>query len=196
MSGVDIIKQFVEGRISPGAFEQHLHTDTSLQALLEGERNLPTYVAEPDLYLCLISQDYQSLEGIYNVQTLLSEWLDRQGLAHLVDNSHQHRFTLALKAQPKWVSLPSVYIDRFMAGHGALDPRALQSALKEAIKRDFRCLKAPPKWLQAPEWPLADDMPMVFVGQLDISGLGHGVGQAYLFFDAQQQRFHTVSQRC
>ncbi len=196
MSGVDIIKQFVEGRISPQAFEQHLHADTALQALLEGERNLPTYVAEPDLYLYLISQDYQSLEGIYNVQTLLSEWLDRQGVAHLVDNSHQHRFTLALKGQPKWVSLPSVYIDRFMAGHGALDPRALQSALKEAIKRDFRCLKAPPKWLQAPEWPLADDMPMVFVGQLDISGLGHDVGQAYLFFDAQQQRFHTVSQRC
>lgn len=196
MSGVDIIKQFVEGRISPGAFEQHLHADTALQALLEGERNLPTYVAEPDLYLYLISQDYQSLEGIYNVQILLSECLDRQGVAHVVDNRHQHRFTLALKAQPKWVSLPSVYIDRFMAGHDALDPKALQSALKEAIKRDFRCLKAPPKWLQAPEWPMAHDMPMVFVGQLDISGLGHDVGQAYLFFDAQQQRFHTVSQRC
>ncbi len=196
MSGVDIIKQFVEGRISPRAFEQHLHADTALQALLEDERSLPAYVAEPDLYLYLIGQDYQSLEGIYNVQTLLSEWLDRQDVAHVADNSHQQRFTLALKAQPKWVSLPPVYIDRFMAGHAALDPKALQSALKEAIKRDFRCLKAPPKWLQAPEWPLADDMPMVFVGQLDISGLAHDVGQAYLFFDAQQQRFHTVSQRC
>ena len=54
----------------------------------------------------------------------------------------------------------------------------------------------PPKWLQEPEWPLADDVPMVFVGQVDIRGLGHDTGQAYLFFDAQQQRFHTVSQRC
>jgi hypothetical protein len=43
---------------------------------------------------------------------------------------------------------------------------------------------------------LADDVPMVFVGQLDIRGLGHDTGQAYVFFDAQQQRFHTVSQRC
>lgn len=83
-----------------------------------------------------------------------------------------------------------------MADHDGLDPKALQTALKAAITRDFRYLKAPPKWLQGPEWPLADDVPMVFVGQLDIRGLGHDIGQAYLFFDAQQQRFHTVSQRC
>jgi len=197
MSGVDIIKQFVEGRLAPRAFEQCLHTDAALQALLEGERNLPAYVAEPDLYLYLISQDYESLACIYNVQTLLSERLDSQGIAHTVDDSHERRFTLALNAQPKWLSLPPPYFARFMADHDALDPKALKTALNAAITRDFRCLKAPPKWLQAtPEWPLADHVPMVFVGQLDISGLGHDTGQAYLFFDAQQQRFHTVSQRC
>jgi hypothetical protein len=196
MRGVDIIKQFVEGRISPRAFEQCLHTDAALQVLLEGERNLPAYVAECDLYLYLISQDYESLACIYNVQTLLSERLDVQGIAHAVDDSHERRFTLALNAQPKWLSLPPAYISRFMADHDALDPKALKTALKAAITRDFRYLKAPPKWLQEPEWPLADDVPMVFVGQLDIRGLGHDTGQAYLFFDAQQQRFHTVSQRC
>lgn len=99
MSGVDIIKQFVEGRLAPRAFEQCLHTDAALQTLLEGERDLPAYVAEPDLYLYLISQDYQSLACIYNVQTLLSERLDSQGIAHA--------WTTPTSAASRWPSMPS-----------------------------------------------------------------------------------------
>ena len=196
MTAIEIIKQFVEGAISPKAFEEKIYADPAVEALLRSENNLPAYVTEPDLYTYTISQDYQSLESIYNVQTLLSTVLSKKNITHTVEKKYETLFNLTLKVQPKWLSLPSDYLSKLVEERKNLSSKELQAWLKEKIKIDFRYLKVPPKWLQSPAWPMVDGKPMVFLGQLDISELSHDNAQAYLFFDEGKQSFYTVTQAC
>ncbi|MBT2371589.1 hypothetical protein [Pseudomonas fluorescens] len=196
MTAIEIIKQFVEGSISPKAFEEKVYADSAVEALLKGENNLPAYIIEPDLYTYAISQNYLNLECIYNIQTLLSGVLNKKGIAHTVEKKYEDLFNLTLKVQPKWLSLPSDYLSMLIEEQKNLSPKELQSWLKEKIKSDFRYLKTPPKWLQSPEWPIEGGKPMVFLGQLDISELSHDLAQAYLFFDEGKKTFHTITQAC
>ncbi|NJJ58148.1 MULTISPECIES: hypothetical protein [unclassified Pseudomonas] len=196
MTAIEIIKQFVEGAISPKALEEIIYADPAVEALLKSENSLPAYVTEPDLYTYTISQDYQSLESIYNVQTLLSTVLTKKKITHTVEKKYENLFNLTLKVQPKWLSLPSDYLSKLVEERKNLSSKELQAWLKEKIKFDFRYLKVPPKWLQSPVWPMVDGKPMVFLGQLDISELSHDNAQAYLFFDEGKQSFHTITQAC
>lgn len=196
MTAIEIIKKFVEGEISPKAFEEEIYADPTVEALLKEEGNLPAYITEPDLYTYTISQDYQNLECIYNVQTLLSDVLSKKGVAHRVEKKYESLFNLTLKVQPKWLSIPSDYLSKLIQEQKNLGSKELQAWLKEKIKTDFRCLKAPPKWLQSPVWPMVDGAPMVFLGQLDISELSHDNAQVYLFFDERKKTFHTITQAC
>lgn len=196
MTAIDIIREFVEGSISPKEFEEKVYADDAVEALLRDEKDLPSYVSEPDLYTYAISQDFQNLECIYNVQTLLSGFLSKNGITHTVEKKYEKLFNLTLKVQPKWLSLPSDYLSSLIEEQKSLSPKDLQLWLKEKIKTDFRCLKTQPKWLQSPEWPIASGKPMVFVGQLDISELSHDSAQAYLFFDEDKRSFHTITQIC
>jgi hypothetical protein len=41
--------------------------------------------------------------------------------------------------------------------------------LDEQIQRHFLSFGSRPAWIQAPEWPFTNGMPMVFAGQIDIS---------------------------
>ena len=50
MTAIEIVKQFVEASISPKEFEGKIYANLSIAELLKSERNLPAYVAEPDLY--------------------------------------------------------------------------------------------------------------------------------------------------
>lgn len=196
MTAIEIIKQFVEGAISPKVFEEKIYADPAVEALLRSENNLPAYVTEPDLYTYTISQNYQNLESIYNVQTLLSTVLSKKNITHTVEKKYENLFNLTLKVQPKWLSLPSDYLSKLVEERKNLSSKELQAWLKEKIKIDFRYLKVPPKWLQSPAWPMVDGKPMVFLGQLDISELSHDNAQAYLFFDEGKQSFYTVTQAC
>jgi hypothetical protein len=196
MTAIDIIREFVEGSISPKEFEEKVYADDAVEALLRDEKDLPSYVSEPDLYTYAISQDFQNVECIYNVQTLLSGFLSKNGITHTVEKKYEKLFNLTLKVQPKWLSLPSDYLSSLIEEQKSLSPKDLQLWLKEKIKTDFRCLKTQPKWLQSPEWPIASGKPMVFVGQIDISELSHDSAQAYLFFDEDKRSFHTITQIC
>lgn len=193
---IDAIRNFVEGTVSARDFERAVLTDPALQRRLEDEVQLPAFVDAPDLLAYLITQDFEDLGAVYTVQTVLSGVLDRHGVAHTVDARYENQFHLVLKAQPKWLTLPSGYVAAFMQEHGSLGAKERLARLKERIAGDFRCLKSPPKWLQAPEWPFVDGAPLVFVGQLDITALRHDTAQVYVFFDERHNAFHTIGQRC
>lgn len=196
MTAIEIVKQFVEASISPKEFEEKIHSNSSIEELLKSEKNLPTYVAEPDLYTYAISQNYENLESIYNTQILLADFLNKKNIPHKIEKKYEELFNLTLKVQPKWLSLPSDYLSSLIKDKKSLSTKELQLWLKEQIKSDFRSLKTPPKWLQNPEWPIQDGKPMIFLGQLDISDLSHDNSQAYLFFDEIKRTFHTITQSC
>ena len=61
--------------------------------------------------------------------------------------------------------------------------------LEQQIVHHFIALGGRPKWIQDPEWPLANGVPMVFAGQIDVqkqqgeltSGLFHDDTSLYVF---------------
>jgi hypothetical protein len=42
------------------------------------------------------------------------------------------------------------------------------SWLNAQIQTNFRSIKEIPKWIQSPTWPLVNEQPMIFLGQIDI----------------------------
>lgn len=196
MTPLEIIKAFVESLITPEEFERHLHDNPVLSAVLQEDFSLPSYVEEPDLYTFAIGQDYSNVESIFNTQVLLSSFLQSRAVEHERSKRYEDLFNLLLKVQPKWLSLPSSYLSSLLDIAPSQKTKELQAWLKDKIKDEFRYLKTPPKWLQAPAWPIENGQPLVFVGQLDVSDLSHDTSQAYVFFNVAANTFHTFKQSC
>ena len=57
----------------------------------------------------------------------------------------------------------------------------LVSWLEEQIQHHFVILVEQPRWIQSPAWPFANNRPMLFVGQIDVSR-GQGVA-SQIFHD-------------
>ena len=196
MTPEETIKAFVEASIAIEEFEKIIYSDEAIEALLRLEKELPAYIAEPDLYTYVISQNYRDPGSIYNIQTLLSEFLLRKNIKHNVNEKYRKLFELTLDVQPKWLDLPLEYFSRSIEGKENLKPKELKIYLKEKIKADFRFLKIVPKWLQGPKWPIHGGHPLIFAGQIDISGLAHDSSQLYIFFDDRNGEFTNITQSC
>ncbi|MCQ9427423.1 hypothetical protein NRB16_28315 [Pseudomonas sp. LJDD11] len=196
MTPLEIIKAFVESLMTPDEFENQLRDNPALSAVLQEGFSLPNYVEEPDLYTFAIGQDYSNVESIFNTQVLLSSFLQSRAVEHERSTRYEDLFNLLLKVQPKWLSLSSGYLSSLLEMAPSQKPKELQAWLKDKIKDEFRYLKTSPKWLQAPAWPIENGKPLVFVGQLDVSDLSHDTSQAYVFFNAAANTFHTFKQSC
>ena len=71
MIPLEVIKNFVEAKITPREFEKLLQENQELIAVLEGDFSLPSYIEESDLYTFVIGQNYSNIEHVFNVQVLL-----------------------------------------------------------------------------------------------------------------------------
>ena len=73
------------------------------------------------------------------------------------------------------------------------------TTFKKIIKEYFICMDKHPKWLQEPDWPIVDNIPAMFLGQLDISKLKHDTTYLYIFWDKKNRQIYkkvnTVSNK-
>ncbi|WP_434982743.1 hypothetical protein [Xanthomonas arboricola] len=189
-------KSFCGSSISAEEFERKIQSDASFERLLKNEVQLPAYIQEADLYTHLISQDYSRIGSVYNVQKLLCSFLKKHEVAHVCSEKYSELLELTLKAQPKWLDLPSWYFSLAIEGQGDSNGKELVRILKDKIAQDFRFLKSAPKWLQGPDWPIVEGRPLVFVGQIDIGSLRHDTAQLYIFYDDHTGAFVNFSQSC
>jgi len=196
MIPLEVIKNFVEAKITPREFEKLLQENQELIAVLEGDFSLPSYIEESDLYTFVIGQNYSNIEHVFNVQVLLSDFLKENSVKHERNKRYEELFNVVLKVQPKWLNISFDYLSNLMNSAPLLNGKELQAWIKEEIKNEFRCLKSPPKWLQAPCWPLEDGKPLIFVGQLDAGDLMHDTSCVYVFFNPANNTFSTLTQSC
>jgi hypothetical protein len=64
--------------------------------------------------------------------------------------------------------------------------------LRRKVAENFRTLGVIPKWLQNSEWPIKNNRPMIFVGQIDVLGslapdLFHDDTSFYLFILPEEE---------
>lgn len=196
---IQILKDFVEGRLSDNDFEQQLYTNKGLEKLLSDPAMdwQGTYLQNTTAFLYLIEQDYKSSEGRLNAHGTAKLFLDKTGIEVTESAKHYDDYEWLLGTSPKYVDADTAFIEKYILPK---DKTLSKSDRKQYIKQRytelFRYQVKPPRWIQNPNWPVKNDQPLYFLGQVEIksSDLFREKGNVYLFIDPETGIIETVKQ--
>lgn len=188
----DII-DFCEGSLLPDAFHAELMKPDA-EKLFEDSPPIPPYAKSSGMvYYYLIEQDYNNIGNLLNVQNCLVQFLQKKGVSVSPSEDFDKLYNITLKAQPSWLSAPQDYLSFLLKGKKGSDAEKI-NYLKEQLLSNFQYMKKPPRWVQAPAWPIIDGNPLFFVGQMDITPLSHDKAQLFVFYDKKYEKFHNIVQ--
>lgn len=191
MKAIEILKNFVEEKLSIEELEMALYSNQELISLLENTKAKP-YMNSNSTYEYLISQDLTSLDAKLNLMDIFREILDYKHIPYSSNSTTEKNFDLILEAIPNWIPADMGYLNSL---YDKYKPKTV-TTFKKIIKEHFICMNKHPKWLQEPDWPIVDNIPAMFLGQLDISKLKYDTTYLYIFFDKKNRqiyRSNTVS---
>jgi hypothetical protein len=190
------IVAFVEGRLAPQELEHLLYHDPETQQLLQTER-VPLDGDEPgdDVLTYLIHRNFADPGDLLDVQDQLSRWLERRGVSFRGTDAYRERYDLLLRVQPDWLDVDLNWLEQYVVpeaeGHAGVE---LETWLRERLLQLFRCVAEPPEWIQDPAWPINENGPLVFLGQLSVFNYFHDEAAAYVFHDPATGACETIIQ--
>lgn len=193
---LQLLADFTEGRLDISAFEEKLYQDAALEQLLS-EQQAPRHAHWPTLYHYLINLDYRNPGDILNAQSTLSDFLLTLGIHAEISAGTTELMALLSTAQPKWLDVDLSYAASLLLNAPPdSNLREKKKWLKDALLSAFRYIRQPPRWLQAPTWPIGPSGPLVFLGQLPVDGYLHDKAAAYVFHDPAEGKCTTILQHC
>lgn len=190
------IVAFVEGHIEPADFEKRLYNDPTIEAVLNDDPTLKpgTYIGTSTFHF-VIQQDFESPGGVLNVHGALSQFLERKQIPFLPTKSYAKLHEIILQAQPRWLDVPADWLKKnVLSAAEGRNGKELRDWLRARLLELFKYREKPPKWIQSPNWPIAENGPLVFLGQLKIPNYFHDEAAAYVFHDPKTGRCETVIQ--
>lgn len=191
---LETIKAFVEGRLSDKELELKLE---SLKAILEDSSFswVDTYV-KTNPFDYLQSLKLKSMSGRLNAQDVLELFLQRKGISSVRFKKYSDDYDLILDSQPKYIDADTDFIERVILPTGERTKSETKQIMKERFKELFQFHKRQPKWIQSPNWPIRNDIPLYFLGQLDIKDCDvfHDNGSVYTFIDRETGDIESVKQ--
>ena len=191
------IVNFVEGRINAHQLEAAFYTKSSeFEGLLDQDPDLPPYhYASPSVYLFIIQQDFGDPGDVLSIHGSLSDYLQRNGISSSPTSICSDFYTLLLQSQPHWLSADMKYLAALVEEADGRNGEGLKQWLHAELLKRFRCLGSPPDWIQDPPvWPMSDDGPLFFLGQMSIEGYFHDVAAAYVFHNRRSGHCETLIQ--
>lgn len=193
-----IVLDFVEGRVSGKDFEQHLYHNADLETLLADPKLKwhDTYI-KTNPYDYAIGLHYDEPGGVLDAQGAMELFLQRKGLPYKRTKVYSDFYGLLLKAQPKWLGVEISYIsDHILPEANGRSGQELQTWLRIRLKELFRYYKKPPKWIQSPAWPINENGPMYFLGQINLDDceLFHDAAAVFVFMDVKSREIRSVVQ--
>lgn len=194
MSAINIIKDYLEDNLSAKAFQKEVYYNRDVEILLSENIDIPPYTNGGNAYIYLLEIDLLSPSGEINGKDLLSSFLRIKGVGFNINNKHEEIYDILHKVIPSWISIDDNYSRYLIEKYKDNEGRELQELLKREINSSFKFLKKKPKWLQSPNWPIKNDRPLCFVGQIDISNLKHDTSFLYVFFDSESNEYITFEQ--
>ena len=195
MKYLEDIIGFVSGNISTSQFEKYLYASSDMEKELSDESlKIPPYTDCGSAYLYLISINYNDVGNLLNAQDLLSQFLDKKGVAYHKADTYKKLGNIIYKAQPKWLDLPGDYADHLLQELGDMADVAMVAALREKIAELFCFMSKPPKWIQSPAWPIEEGSPLFFIGQLKLEGIRLDDGVAYMFLNKKTGTYQVIEQ--
>jgi hypothetical protein len=195
---LETIKRFVSGDMEPQDFRDAVYSDDRFEALLSEDPNVDStnYVMQDGgTYYFVIAQDYSDPGGVLNAHGALCDFMDRNGIAYEKSNKYSDFYNLVLDASPNWLDADSKFVaEHIMPEAGGRTGDDLRKWLSEKLLERFRCVDKPPEWIQSPCWPIGNDGPMVFLGQMDVNNYFHDLATAYVFHDPSTGECKTIIQ--
>jgi hypothetical protein len=192
------IQRFVDGTLPPSEFRDALYADESFETLLTQDPDLPAthYVRRyGGTYYFLIAQNYDDPGGVLNAHGALCEYMDRNGIAYSKSNKYSEFYNLVLEAAPNWLAPDHKFVaEHIMPDAGGRYGGELRAWLSQRLVELFKCADKPPEWIQSPCWPINENSPLVFLGQMEINNYFHDLANAYVFHDPASGKTETVIQ--
>lgn len=196
---IQLLTEFIKGKMSSTEFEQQLYTNPSLELFLStAEINWSgTYLEGTNAFLYLIEQNYSNAEGSLNAQGTAILFLQKLGIetAPTSDYTEHHHFISTLS--PAYIDADPAFIEKnIIPADQTLSKPELKSFIKTKYSELFAYQSKPPKWIQNPQWPIKNDKPLFFLAQVDIKDCPffHDNGSIYLFLDPQTGTVETIQQ--
>lgn len=128
MGPLDHVVAFVEGRTSPGSFERLLREDEGLRNALKEDVAVPPYTNGGTALHYLLSQGLSNVAGHVNAVDLLSRLLTAKGAPYRRDGAALETYELMLDAQPRWLDLPTDYLQPLLSATEGMGRRTAASS--------------------------------------------------------------------
>lgn len=191
---IEFIKDFVEGKISDNDLEAHL--DNLKLTLQDSSLSWTETYVKTNPYNYLKSLKIKSIDGRLNAQGVLELFLNRKRITSIRYKKYSEDYDIILDSQPKYIDADVDFIERLIIPTTKLSKSETKKVMKETFKTLFQFHKKPPKWIQSPNWPIINDKPLYFLGQLEIKDcdLFHDNGYIYIFFDKDNDKLETIKQ--
>lgn len=186
MDFLSFIKQFVEGDISVGQFQNEVINNEDFQKYLDSrvtglQKNLKESGNSLWVYMaCLDINDVgDRLELHSQAEKLLN------GTPHVSTDKYKAEFDLLMELSfvLDYIDCPQI-TDKLIKELPDVSITQKKKLIKKQLKELFAYDKKPPEWIQNPEWQFRGDKPMKFRGQYKIEG-----GYRYEFYDDEGEVF-------
>jgi len=189
-----LIIDFIEDKITPSDFLNAFYEDEELQAALEEEKDSVRNLNDYSLCHCILEANASDLGSILNIKYAIKSYLEKEGISFSYSDKTEKNHNIFLTALPRWLNAPSDYFSQIL-DNNALSKAEKKEQIKAQVKKDFRCLKKPPQWIQDCDWPISNGKPLVYVGQLELNiDTFHDKGAVYVFLNADTGEIETIKQ--
>ena len=170
MTKEELIKElidFVEGKIE---------VNIIYEDLLKGKFNnlLNVYLGDKirmygksTVLECLIMCGINSSHSRYGFWHGIEAYLHYNGYTYNPSKKYYDEWSFKVDIQPSYIyieddELLNKYINEAPKG---LNKTETKKWIKNRIKQDFKYDKTPPRWIQDPEWPIVNGVPLIFKKQ-------------------------------
>jgi hypothetical protein len=180
---INLMKDFVEGRISTEEFWNILKKDKIMRKILTSNKKLNSfrvYFNENNIKKIDISKLSVRIAIYWKVK----QYLKINNYKVIPFNDEEEKFLFLSDIQPKWLYIRDEdYINNIInSAPPSLSKEKNKQWCKSRIKELFKYDKKPPEWVQEPEWPIFNGQPLVFKNQK-----ADGSKFSYYFYDSNTQ---------
>ena len=191
------IVAFVEGNLDAKEFERQLYAHSAgFEEVLNNDPDLPPGYLEQGVYLFIIQQDFDRFSDVLDVHGALQNYLARNGIASDATGAYSKFFKVLLEAQPGWLNVvdSDYFLKEVLPGAGERAGDELKEWLHEQLLERFQYVNEPPNWIQGPDWPITENGPLVFLGEVEVEKYFHDDAAAYVFYDPASGICETILQ--
>ena len=200
---VNILIDYVEGRLDVSKFRKEFLSNLCLKNLLQSKIKIDGYKwCGYNIYDYLFRQmdpsknNWENIFSRYMVWSQLVEFLKYFKIPFKPDyDKYRTDYIYLLDIQPSWLDITDDQgiFDKILAERPKELSKTKQIAWGKAeLKKLFRYDKTYPRWIQSPEWPITEGKPLVFSHQKKAGKDDERV--FYYFYDPETKAETVITQ--